>query len=471
MSTNTGVERAILTAILRQGAELLIQIEESIGVDDFSQQHHKRLFGVLRHLVHNMQVKHFDVPTILATAETLGIQPLIAKGKDEVYLYSLTSTDVIPENVTAMVTMVRNLSIARQAHTAVTAIAADLKAAVGNDSAASILNSIENSLFDLKNRLSSQDNSLPLIGEGYAKLIEVLAANPGDMVGFPTGFQAYDRAIGGGLRPGTINIVGARPKQGKSILCLNIAKNLADAGIPVLYLDTELTREHQLMRLAALLTGVDLSRIETGQFGGNPLEHQAVVAAHQRIENLPFTHCSIAGQPVKSVSALIWRWLSRKARFNAAGKANPCAVIYDYLKLTDARALRGNVAEYQALGFLLTELHDFAMKHGVPIFATVQLNRDGEDREGGAVISGSDRILWLSSSFAILKPTIEKDLQHDPAQNGDCKLIVTDARFGPGMRHGEYLNLKTEFSRARIIEGQMFQGASRRSPISGKAVA
>jgi len=60
------------------------------------------------------------------------------------------------------------------------------------------------------------------------------------MAGIPTGFPRYDSCIGGGFRRGTVNVVGARPKVGKSTFCLNVAKNVSFAGIPVLYLDTEM---------------------------------------------------------------------------------------------------------------------------------------------------------------------------------------------------------------------------------------
>ena len=47
-------------------------------------------------------------------------------------------------------------------------------------------------------------------------------------------------AIGGGLRRGTVNVIGARPKTGKTLLAQNMGMNIAKQGVPVLDLDTEM---------------------------------------------------------------------------------------------------------------------------------------------------------------------------------------------------------------------------------------
>jgi replicative DNA helicase len=286
--------------------------------------------------------------------------------------------------------------------------------------------------------------------------MKALAGQPKDLVGLPTGFQAYDHAIGGGLRGGTVNVVGARPKGGKSFFCLNIAHNLASYGVPVLYLDTELSHKVQMMRLAALVTGVEITQIETGKFAANPDEAKAVYAGQGHLDKLPLTHCSIAGQSIKPVLSIIRRWLTKRVGFTSAGTAKSCCVIYDYIKLMDAHDIKGNLAEFQLLGFLLTEMNNFALKYDLPIFATAQLNRAGGSQEDGSVLSQSDRILWLCSSFTILKRKSTEEANLDPLTNGDRKLVVTDTRYGAGLDVGDYINLQCDLSRARMTEGPRF---------------
>jgi hypothetical protein len=122
----------------------------------------------------------------------------------------------------------------------------------------------------------------------------------------------------------------------------------------------------------------------------------------------------------------------------------------------DDNDLKHNLQETQLLGFLITKLHNFALKWKIPIFATVQLNRDGVDKEGGEVISASDRLLWLCSNFSILKDKTQEELAQDPPINGKKKLVVTDTRFGSGMDKGDYINIKDNLSIAKLEEGKTF---------------
>jgi hypothetical protein len=167
---------------------------------------------------------------------------------------------------------------------------------------------------------------------------------------------------------------------------------------------------------------------------------------------------------MQSVTSIVRRWLSKSVGFNEFGKANPCLVIYDYLKLMSSDDLKSQMQEFQMLGFLISAFHNFAVKWSLPILATVQLNRDGVEKEGGEFIAGSDRILWLCSNFTILKPKIQSDLLEDPPANGTMKLVVTDTRFGPGLEFGEYINVYQKLERGLFEEGLKF------SPFGGEPV-
>ncbi len=111
--------------------------------------------------------------------------------------------------------------------------------------------------------------------------------------------------------------------------------------------------------------------------------------------------------------------------------------------------------EYQALGFLMTSLHNFATRYEVPILAFTQLNRDGITKESTDVASGSDRILWLCSNFSIYKEKSDEEI----AEGGgdiefDRKLITLVARHGPAMKQGNYINMNMLGWCSKITEGQ-----------------
>ena len=66
----------------------------------------------------------------------------------------------------------------------------------------------------------------------------------------PTGFDALDQWIGGGLRPGELVLLGGAQGVGKTTLCLQLARNIAARGdANVLYACYEHPEEYVLNRL------------------------------------------------------------------------------------------------------------------------------------------------------------------------------------------------------------------------------
>lgn len=43
--------------------------------------------------------------------------------------------------------------------------------------------------------------------------------------------------------------------------------NIAKSGIPVLNMDTEMTKQDHINRLLAMMTEIEMNKIETGKFG------------------------------------------------------------------------------------------------------------------------------------------------------------------------------------------------------------
>lgn len=103
--------------------------------------------------------------------------------------------------------------------------------------------------------------------------------------------------------------------------------------------------------------------------------------------------------------------------------------------------MRANLAEFQELGFLMTSLHNFAVKYDVPVLAFIQLNRDGINREETDVIAGSDRVLWLTTNFTIFKTKSDEEMARDGVNGGNRKLVVLKARHGVGGGQTAYISV------------------------------
>lgn len=78
--------------------------------------------------------------------------------------------------------------------------------------------------------------------------------------GIPTGIRSYDEATLG-LHAGQKTTVVALPRVGKTAFGLQIAMNVAQLGIGVVFFSTELTRDELAERQLAYLSGVDYGRL------------------------------------------------------------------------------------------------------------------------------------------------------------------------------------------------------------------
>lgn len=453
---DTGAERAILAGLIQHGPNCFYDIADIIKTSDFYKTINQKIFTAIKSFIEESNAKDIDFPIILAKAKSLGYDNFQDNKLHYEYLYSLFKDAPSYDNTIQIAALIYKLSFSRQAVQCINNIRSDLETINGNEKIDDIVGKIEEPIFDFTAKLTDQDQILSRLTNDIDKSIENLSLNPKDMIGLSTGYPNWDFCIGGGFRRGTVNVIGARAKGGKSIMCLNISKNMARFDIPVLYLDTELTKELQLHRLLSLCTKVSLNHIETGKFIGIQTENDLINKHKDKISKLPIYHCSVAGRSIETILSISRRWLARKVGFEDNGSAKPCLIVFDYLKLMNTDDVKGAMAEHQLLGFVMTSLHNFALKFGVPILAAVQLNRDGVEKEGSQFISASDRILWLCSNFSILKNKNDEELKECPPKYGTKKFIVCDTRHGAGMEKGEYINIIADLQCARLDEGEMF---------------
>jgi DNA repair protein RadA/Sms len=97
-----------------------------------------------------------------------------------------------------------------------------------------------------------------VVREGYAggtlganKVVSLNDVSLADLPRFSSGMNEFDRVLGGGLVPGSVNLVGGHPGAGKSTLLLQIMCHLAQR-MPVLYITGEESLQQVALRAQRL---------------------------------------------------------------------------------------------------------------------------------------------------------------------------------------------------------------------------
>jgi len=448
-------ERAVLSGILQYGEDAFLDVSDLIQESTFTVDSNQLIFRCLKTICEKHQKPKIDLALIYSTAQELEVGHILTKKEEALHLKAIGDFPVNLENIRKFAAKIRKLEIARLLHKQLKTAQDKILDVNGSESISSIIGIAEDSVFNFASSINNDNDNAPsLMGEGLEEYIEYLQTNTIDQVGIPTGFPVYDQAIGGGLRKGTVNVIGARPKTGKTLLSDNMGRNIAKLGIPVLNMDTEMSKKDHIHRLLAMSSEIEISKIETGKFTDSPVHKAKILESVAELKNMPIHHKVIAGKPFEEQLSIMRRWIVKEVGLNDDGTAKDCVIFYDYLKLMDTAGMDKDLKEYQLLGFMMTALHNFAVKYQVPIMAFIQLNRDGITKESTDSASGSDRIIWLCSNFSIFKRKSDEEIAEDGVEGGNRKLITLIARHGGGLDDNDYINCNMKGWCAKITEGK-----------------
>ena len=452
IKSDPAAESAVLAGIAQYGSDAIVDVRDLIDLECFIDESHKVLYKCFAKVL-DKEEQSIDITTVFSAARELGISELVETPEQKAVLSKLFAVPIKLENVRSHAKKLMKLNLIRMAQHKHREAFDDLGKLDGSETVPEILGTSEAPIFDLLNTLGSGRVDIPMpIAEGGTEYLDHLINNPVDCVGIPTPWKRYNQAIGGGLSNGGVSLIASRPKKGKSSLGTNCAMHVAGTlGIPVLYLDTEMSRHQQLARCLAYHSNVNINDITTGKFGSRAMSKNSVYRANTLLANMPYDHINIAGQDFETILGILRRWIFKRVGLQPDGKANQCLVVYDYFKLMSDEILK-NMQEYQAMGFQISKLTDFAQKYDLPILSFVQVNRDGVGKDGSDVIAQSDRLLWLCHNLSIWRPKDQAEILQSGPENGTNKLSVIDCRFGPGLNDGDWINFNFNKNICKVTE-------------------
>lgn len=174
----------------------------------------------------------------------------------------------------------------------------------------------------------------------------------------PTGLPDLDRLLWGGLNPGQLHILGARPGVGKSAVGLCWGDHALDLGRAVVWISAEMTARECLSRLV-----VRRSRVVRQAAGYTAGELAAIREAAEFYRQAPLT---VWDKPI-SPEALF----SLARRWRAQGRLDLLGV--DYLQILRFERSRDKTHEQLSEGVMT--LKRLAKELAVPVLLLVQCRR------------------------------------------------------------------------------------------------
>ncbi len=191
----------------------------------------------------------------------------------------------------------------------------------------------------------------------------------GEILGLSTQFPDLDN-ITGGMYPGQVTILAARPGQGKSALAFNIGEHVASTGVAVLVCSLEMPSAEIGDRLLSARSCVSGHKIRSSQWL-NPRDQVQILEASKTIEAFPLFIDDNASRTTGQIAANARR-LKRKHDLGL--------IVIDYLGLIDAPAGRSENRQEVVAG-ISRRLRVMARTLKVPILVLHQLNRAIENRD------------------------------------------------------------------------------------------
>jgi replicative DNA helicase len=260
-----------------------------------------------------------------------------------------------------------------------------------------------------------------LVIRGIERLTAAEESGTG-LTGVATGFVDLDRIVGG-LQPGNVIVVAARPSMGKTALALGIAEHVALAQErSVAIFSLEMSGDELIQRLLASTAIVDAGRIRAGRLA--PEDWSRIGRAADRL--------SAARLFIDDSEGVTVGEMRSKTRRLKSGEGLDLLIV-DYIQLMEGSRARRDENRVQELSTISRGLKMLARDLEVPIICVSQLNRAPDARtdkrpmlsdlrESGAIEQDADLVLM-----------IYRDDYYDDAseEKGIAEVNVAKNRHGP----------------------------------------
>lgn len=404
---DTAAEQAVLGAMM-MSSSVADEVTEVLVGSDFYEPKHETIYDAVIALMSSSRAA--DAITVADELTKRGVLTMVGGA---VYLHDLLASVSIAANAGHYAEIVRSHALRRRI------IQGGIKATQlgfdGQGEIEDVADEAQQAIYAATN--DRQRESTPVVGSLLAETYDWLES-PNTPSGVMTGFEGIDR-LTGGLQPGQMVIVAARPGMGKSTLAMDIARHATVVEkVPTLFVSLEMSQHEMMLRILSAQGGVSLNSLRKRQL--TDTQWQQVHSASQKISDAPLWLEDSPG-----ITPMGLRSKARQMRRQGLG-----LIVLDYIQLMSSgkkvESRQVEVSEFsRQIKLLGKEL-------GVPVVALSQLNRSAEQR--------ADRIPQLSDlresgsleQDADLVALLHRPELADPQTNrlGEADCIIAKHRNG-----------------------------------------
>ena len=430
---DVGVEKALLALCMRNERSVLEIVGNGLDGSDFSDSRNAVIYNAIIALFYeNRKVDRYSLTDWLEKNNTMDA----AGGL--MYVYGVADEVAVMSNLDTYLSSIRERSSRRKLIGKVDDIrkrvlSGELESGKAVDFAIS-------SISELKRDEDSKGfEQLKPILKRSLNNIKTEINSKGDGGKVKTGFRKLDNMLGG-LRPGSLNILAARPGMGKTALAVNIASNVAANGIPVAIFSLEMSKEEIGNRLLSSCMDRPVNQMIFAH-KMSKVEEKQLEAALQKLSEFPIIiddHSN--SNPATMKSKLTELFIDPETR--------PGLVIIDYLQLITMPGYNGR-SRNEEVSAISRNLKLIAKDFGIPILALSQLSRGAAQRddhtpqlsdlrESGALEQDADTVMFIDRPDYYKK----KDEGGEATVNKDADVVEDAYIYLEKNRHGATKRVK-----------------------------
>lgn len=426
-------EESVLGAILLSQRTIEVAaVDEGLRPAHFYREQHADIFRAMLDL--HEASEPVDVLTLVERLRAAG---RLERVGGEAAVYALAGSVPAAANVRQYARLVRERALARDLQAAAQQILSEI---ADERPVTEALEHAERQVIALSSQTRS-GQAVQIADALYTELdrLQQLAAAGQNTVGLSTGIRELDERLGG-LHPGNLIVLAARPGMGKSTLAQQIATHAAfrEEAVVAMF-SLEMSAGELAQRHLASHTPYSADRLRKAKVPSGDWPTLLQTASHAASRRLLL-------YDISDLSAFELRGLARQARSQHRALD---LVVVDYLQLLRAEPPSGNRTE-DVSGFSRA-LKRLARELECPVLAVAQLNRGVEARvdkrpllsdlrDSGQIEADSDVVLF-----------VYRDDYYDPDSErpDEAELLIRKNRNGPSPAE---VTMRFDAEHARYLE-------------------